>query len=122
MKLQAIYQARKDGSYGSVTITLDGEKVAVKIGADGVVDIPDDQEAERLIGTGNFVALEGKKSEQAKDEAETMLITNGDQTIDLLTLDKDALLELGRDEMGLPVTGRNSEKSLREAIYEHVTQ
>lgn len=118
MKIKATFPKRRDGGYGSVTIVVDGKPVALAIGADGVVDVPDEHAA-RLINLGNFVSADGSKP-KVEEKQEEMLITNGDETIDLMALDKDELLTMARDVMGLDVNGRNSAQTLREAILAHV--
>jgi len=50
-----------------------------------------------------------------------MLITNGEDTVNLLDLDKPELLAMAI-EMELEVTGRNSKNTIREAIFAHVNQ
>src|SRR3989337_2258715 len=94
MKIKATFFKRRDGGYGSVTITANGKPVALAIDADGIVDVPDEHAA-RLINLGNFVSADG--SQPKVDQNEGMLITNGDEIIDLMTLDKGALLKLAND-------------------------
>lgn len=117
MKIKATFPKRRDGSYGSVTIKTNSKPVALVIDADGIVDVPDEHAA-RLINLGNFVSADG--SQPKVDQNEDMLITNGDETIDLLTLDKDGLFDLANSVMGLNMHPKCGEAKLRAAIYEHV--
>lgn len=126
MKITATFPKRKDGSFGRVFDPKAGPKgTHYVIGNDGVVDVPDDF-AETLINIGNFTGDAPKKPAQSntdgddKNDPQKMLITNGEETIDLMAMDKDALLALGRDTMGLNVDGRNNEQTIRAAIYDHV--
>ena len=115
MKLKATFGPRRDGSFGHV-----GDQV---IEVDGTVEIADKDEAVRLIGTGNFIQVKTSKPEVDSTAGfGAMLIANGEEVIDLMTLDKDALLTLARDEMGLDVNGRNSEQKIREAILDYVNK
>lgn len=118
MKIKAIYPKRRDGSFGSVTIEVKGKRIALPIGNDGIVDVPDEHAA-KLINLGNFVSTDGSKP-KIDENLKEMLITNGDETIDLLTLDKGALLELANGTMGLNMHPKCGEAKLRNAIYEHV--
>ncbi len=118
MKLQATFPKRRDGSYGSVTVLINGKRVAHPIDRDGYVEVPDEQ-AHDLVGTGNFVSDDGSLP---ADGDEAMMITNGEISIDLMKLSKAELLTMARDEMGLDVTARNNAQSLREAIHAHVSQ
>lgn len=118
MKIKATFPKRRDGGFGSVTIVgANGKPVVLAIGADGIVDVPDEHAA-RLINLGNFISANG--SQPKVDQNEDMLITNGDETIDLMTLDKKALLELANGVMGLGMHPKCGEAKLRDAIYQHV--
>lgn len=120
MKIKATFSKRRGGGYGSVTIVgANGKPVALAIDADGIVDVPDEHAA-RLINLGNFVSADGSQP-KVDENLDEMFITNGDETIDLMELDKDKLLVMARDEMGLDVSGRNSAQTLREAILAHVS-
>lgn len=113
MKLKVKFEPRRDGSFGQV--------LGYKIGADGTVDVSDEH-AEILLGTDNFElaeSVEGAGSESCND---VMLIQNGEQTIDLMTLDKDALMALANDEMGLSLHPRTGEVKIRAAIVEFCNQ
>ena len=116
MKLKAKFAPRRDGSYGRV-----GE---VPIDADGTVEIQDQSEAQRLIKVGTFEAFHFTTVEDAfqKEPAPkvTMIITNGDETCDLMQLDKEKLLWMAREEMELDVDGRFGEQKLRDTIFAHV--
>ena len=119
MKLKVTFPPRRDGSFGRVGTQA--------IDADGTVEIADEDEAARLIATGNFEPYTFKSVDDSlpkppADAPVTMIITNGDETVDLMTLDKERLLWMAREEMELDVSGRNSEATLREAIYAHVTK
>ena len=119
MKLQANFLPRRDGTFGRV-----GDYV---IDPDGTVEIADHNEAVRLVGTGNFVKAPAKEPEKEPDakKPEPMLISKGpslDDTLDLMTLSKDQLLTLARDELELEVSGRNSEQTIREAIMAYIAR
>lgn len=126
MKIKATFPKRRDGGYGSVTIELKGKRVALPIGADGIVDVPDDEQAARLVNLGNFGYADGSKPKVEKPKVEKpkvgegMTITNGDEVIDLLALDKDALFNLANNVMGLAMHPKCGEAKLRAAIFEHV--
>lgn len=118
MKIKATFPKRKDGSFGSVTIEVKGKRVALPIGADGIVDVPDEHEAMRLINLGNFAPADGSQP-KVEEKQEKMLITNGDKTVDLMTLGKEELFELANGVMGLKLHPKCGETKLRAAIYEH---
>lgn len=109
MKLKVKYAPRRDGSFGQV--------LGYKIGADGTVDVSDEH-AEILLGTDNF-----ERAEPSKGSAgDAMLIQNGDQTIDLMTLGKAELMALANDEMGLALHPNTGEAKIRTAIVEFCNQ
>jgi hypothetical protein len=113
MKIIAIFQRRRDGSFGSV--------FGHQIEADGSVEVSE-SEAEHLLGTGNFIDPEAKPGQISSGSgAAEMIITNGEDTINLLDLDKPELLAMAID-MELEVTGRNSAQTIRDAIFAHVNQ
>lgn len=106
MKLKAKYGPRRDGSYGKV--------MEYKIGDDGIVEVADEH-VEFLLNTNNFELAEEEAGNGGDGE---MLIQNGDETIDLMTLDRDALMELANGEMKLGVHPRTGVDKLRAAIME----
>lgn len=106
MKLKATFATRRDGSYGRVG--------TLNIEADGTVEVSDADEAQRLIRTGNFEPADKKSTKPADNTG--MVITNGDEQIDLAVTSHADLLELAQ-EIGLEVRGNASAKSLREAIF-----
>ena len=99
MKIKVCFIPRRDGTYGSV-----GE---FEIGADGTLDVPGDY-AEKLIATGNFIEFNHK---------EPMLITNGEETIDLMAMNKTELRELMK-EVGVTIQGNPGEARIREEIVQ----
>ena len=105
-KLKAKYGPRRDGSYGKV--------MEYKIGDDGIVEVADEH-VEFLLGTNNFELAEEEAGDGGEGE---MLIQNGDETIDLMTLDKTALLALANGEMGLKLHHQTGVVKLRAAIME----
>lgn len=116
MKLKAKFAPRRDGSYGRV-----GEVV---IEADGTVEIADQTEAQRLIKVGTFEAYHFATvvdaiPKEAEPEPIKMIVSNGDETYDLMAMNKEHLLWLAREEMELDVDGRASEQKLREIIFAH---
>jgi hypothetical protein len=113
MKLKATYPPRRDGNYGRI----DG----VQIEADGTVEIPDAQRGIALVHTGNFTAV-GEIPAKQEDNLPEMMVSNGEVSVDLMTLGKDELLAMARDEMGLEVDGRYGEQKLRDAIMAHVSK
>jgi hypothetical protein len=110
MKLCVTFPPRRDGSYGSVN--------GVAINSDGTVEIAGEAEARRMLATGNFSASAAPDAPIIEAPAESTTITDGEQQIDLMSLDKAGLLAIARDSMGLDVDGRTSEKSLRAAILD----
>lgn len=127
MELKALFPKRRDGGYGSVTLVINNKRVPHAIGSDGIVTVPDEYAA-GLIGTRNFIAAEDALPVASANTPSTeqtgcqqMLITNGEETADLMTMNKSALLELSK-EMGLEFTARNSVQTLRDGIYAHVNQ
>lgn len=102
MKIKVCFIPRRDGTYGSV-----GE---FEIGADGTLEVPDDY-AEKLIATGNFVEFNYKES---------MLITNGEETIDLMAMNKDELREL-MQEVGVSIMGNPGEARIRKEIVQKLS-
>lgn len=123
MKLTATFPKRRDGTYGSVTvIDDDGKRTEYKIDANGTVEIPDEH-ALVVLSAGNFTSPDapaGNSGKKPDNNPETMLITNGDQTIDLMTLNQTELHDLCR-ELDLKFDARTGEKKLRDAIVAHVT-
>lgn len=116
MKLTATFPPRRDGTYGAI--------YGHKIDKDGTVEL-DDGDAENALATGNFKTDEPVSNVYADADnggnaAPEMIITNGDETINLLDLDKPELLAMAI-EMELEVTGRNSAQTIRDAIMAHVT-
>lgn len=113
MKLKATFATRRDKTFGHV-----GKH---GIAADGTVEIPDRNEALRLIGTGNFAQADKDSNADKEDTPkDAMFITNGDQTIDLSLLNKSELLALARNDLEIEVDGRNGDRALRDAIFAHV--
>lgn len=110
MKIKATFPPRRDGTYGRA-----GEYV---IGADGIVDVPDDV-AQMYLNTKNFIAVEA--ADHGGDGKPEMIITNGEQSIDLMALDKTALLALANENMGLGLHHKTGETKLREAIMAFVS-
>lgn len=113
MKLKARFDPCRDGSYGVV-----GD---YQIGPDGTVEV-DDAYGEWLLSLNNNAwDLVGAAPVAAEDPAAPeMTITNGDETINLMDLDKPELLAMAID-MELEVSGRNSAQTIRDAIMAHVT-
>ena len=109
MKLKANFPPRRDGSYGRVG--------TLNIAKDGTVEVADTEEAHRLIRTGNFESTDKKA---VKPDNTSMVITNGDEQIDLAVTGHAELLEIARD-MELDVRGNASAKDLRETILAHCT-
>lgn len=107
MKLKAKYAPRRDGSFGRV--------MEYQINEQGEVDVADEH-VEFLLGTGNFELAEAGDDEGAGGDE--MLIQNGEQTIDLMALNKDELMELANNEMGLSLHPRTGEVKIRAAIVE----
>ena len=144
MKLQANFAPRRDGTYGHVT-DMTGElrmkdRAVYQIDSNGMVDVPNEF-AQQLINKENFIlvdrgidskhfindtnkhdfgviALDGAISK----DTPTMNITNGDTTIDLMTLGKQELFRLANDEQGLKMHHKSSVTTLREAIYASATK
>lgn len=105
-KLKAKYGPRRDGSFGKV--------MDYQIDEHGEVEVADEH-VEFLLGTGNFEPVDAESVNGGDGE---MLIQNGDETIDLLKLDRDALMELANGEMKLGVHPRTGVDKLRAAIME----
>lgn len=114
MKLRARFDPRRGGSYGVV-----GD---YQIGTDGTVEV-DDSYGEWLLSLNNNAwDRVGAAPVSDKEPAATeMTITNGDETINLMDLDKPELLAMAI-EMELDVSGRNGAQTIRDAIMKHVTQ
>lgn len=111
-KLKAKYGPRRDGSYGKV--------MEYKIGDDGIVDVAEEH-VEFLLNTNNFELAEeeaGNGGNGSNGGDGEMLIQSGDETIDLMKLDRDALMELANGEMKLGVHPRTGVDKLRAAIME----
>jgi hypothetical protein len=119
MKFIAKFLPRRDGTFGKV--------FDKQINADGTIEADTDEFAAKLLATKNFEKYTVNSLEELEPkkpvEVVTMIITNADgETIDLMTLGKEELLWLGREEMELDVNGRNSEETLRNAIFAHVSK
>lgn len=110
MKLKAKFSPRRDGSFGKV--------MDYQIDAQGVVDVADEH-VEFLLGTGNFELAEAAEDECAGGDTE-MPIQNGEQTINLMAMDKAELLALANDEMGLKLHHKIGVDKLRAAIMAYV--
>ena len=102
MKIKVCFIPRRDGTYGQVG--------GFEIGADGTLDVPDDY-AETLIETGNFTEFNSN---------EPMLITNGEETIDLMAMSKPELRELMK-EVGVTIQGNPGEARIREEIVQKLS-
>ena len=102
MKIKACFAPRRDGIYGKVG--------GFEISADGTLDVPDDY-AGKLIATGNFIEFNHKES---------MLITNGEETIDLMAMNKDELREL-MTEVGVTIMGNPGEARIRKEIVQKLS-
>jgi hypothetical protein len=119
MKFIAKFLPRRDGTFGKV--------FDKQINADGTIEADTDEFAAKLLATKNFEKYTVNSLEELEPkkpvEVVTMIITNADgETIDLMTLGKEELLWLGREELELDVNGRNSEETLRNAIFAHVSK
>ena len=126
MKLQANFAPRRDGTYGHVT-DMTGElrmndRAVYQIDSNGMVDVPNEF-AQQLINTENFAPAPGFVLDDGQGSTDsTMNITNGDTTIDLMTLGKQELFRLANDEQGLKMHHKSSVTTLRDAIYASATK
>ena len=77
-------------------------------------EVAEAEKAQRLIKPGNCEPADQKASKPNDDTA--MVITNGDEQIDLAVTGHAELLEIARD-MGLELRSNVSAKNLREAIF-----
>ncbi len=111
MKLKAKFSPRRDGSYGKV--------MDYRIDEHGVVDVTDEDHVDSILATGNFEPADTSDKDEGADGNE-MLIQNGDQTIDLMAMDKAELMALANDEMGLALHPRTGEAKIRAAIVDYV--
>lgn len=100
MKIKATFKPRKDGTFGTI------HPGDLEISSDGTVDVSDEY-AETLIATGNFTA----------DLEVPMLITNGEETIDLMAMGKPELRDMMK-EVGITMQGNPGEAKIREAIVQ----
>lgn len=104
MKLKAKFGPGRDGRYGVVG--------KYPINSDGTVEV-DDGYGEWLLGLNNNCwDLVGA-------EPAEMIITNGDETINLMELDKPELMDVA-NKMDLDVNGRSSVRTIRDAIMKYV--
>lgn len=122
MKLKATFAPRRDGAYGRVVNTEGARRLnespSYPIDDKGIVDVPDEY-ARHLISTGNFVLAAGEELTPLP----SMIIANGDGTvIDLMELEKPALLQLANEIFNLNMHVQCGEKRLRDEIFAHVNK
>ena len=107
MKIKATFKPRKDGTFGKIH-RIHGD---LEINSDGTVDVSDEYAA-TLIATGNFT------ENYAESELVTpMLITNGEETIDLMPKSKADLRDIMK-KAGITMLGNPGEAKIREAIVQ----
>lgn len=90
-------------------------KTVYPVANDGTLIVDNEDHAQFLIDTGNFLP------EQPTKNPETMIVRNGDVEIDLMQFDKEALLTFAKDELALDIDKRTGEKKIRELIMAAVT-